>query len=359
MLLLLEEAFSPLGGKISHLQLSPRKKIGDDGRHIEFPLGTALSIVKRPHAKLRVLLNGHMDTVYSSDSPFQRAERLDANTLKGPGVADMKGGLLVMLKALELFEKSPFAEHIGWEVLINPDEEIGSVGSHHHLAEAAKRNHLGLIFEPSFPDGALVNARKGSANFTIVASGTAAHAGRDFHQGRNAIHALAAAICELSHFNKKMPHAIVNVGVVQGGQVSNIVPDMAFCRVNIRGTSENDLNHIIEKTKKNLYDIEKETEVALTLHLETLRPPKLYDKPTQELFAKLECAAKELDIPFNLRESGGASDGNILSAEGLPVIDSLGVVGGKIHTSDEYMFIPSLLERIKLTALFLMQLAPR
>src|SRR3989304_2280040 len=136
------------------------------GKGIRKPLGNALSIRKRSTAPLRIFLGAHMDTVYPADHPFQKAVRVDQNTLRGPGVADSKGGLVVMLKALEALERSPYAQSVGWEVLINPDEELGSPGSAPLLAQAAKNTHLGLVFEPPLPDGALVGARKRPATLT-------------------------------------------------------------------------------------------------------------------------------------------------------------------------------------------------
>ena len=129
------------------------------GSAVREPLGKALLIRKRPEAPLRLLLCCHTDTVYPSDHPFQKSVRIADNILRGPGVTDAKGGLVVMLLALEAFERSPWSAKLGWEVLINPDEEIGSPGSAPLLIQAAKRNDLGLIFEPSFPDGNLAGAR--------------------------------------------------------------------------------------------------------------------------------------------------------------------------------------------------------
>ena len=187
MLALLEEEFSVLGGETERVELAPQQLDDSSGTAVQVPLGRALLIRKRPTAPVRLLLCCHMDSVYPVDHPFQKAVRVADNILKGPGVTDAKGGLMVMLVALQAFERSPWAEKVGWEVLINPDEEIGSPGSAPLLIQAAKRNNLGLVFEPSLPDGNLVGARKGSGNFTAIARGKAAHAGRNPQLGRNAI----------------------------------------------------------------------------------------------------------------------------------------------------------------------------
>ena len=145
----LEEAFSPLGGAAETLHLQPITQINAHGMPFEVPMAEALRITKRPEAPIQVLLVGHMDTVYGIDHPFQKATRIDANTLNGPGVADLKGGLAIMLHALMTLERSPWANHLGWQVLLNPDEEIGSIASDPLLKEAAKGRLLGLVYEPA------------------------------------------------------------------------------------------------------------------------------------------------------------------------------------------------------------------
>lgn len=217
MILALKEDFSSLGGEIKLLPLPPRKKINEQGQMKEQPLGQALSIIKRPKAPLRVFLGGHMDTVFPADSPFQKVKKIDSKKMQGPGVIDLKGGLAIMLKALETFEESSFTHKLGWEILINPDEEIGSIGSASLFQKSAKNNHIGLIFEPSLPDGSFVSSRKGSANYTIVAHGKSSHVGRDFHLGRNAIQAMAQVVIKISNLSDPSRGIIANVGSISGG----------------------------------------------------------------------------------------------------------------------------------------------
>src|SRR5574338_328765 len=125
----LKESFQDLGGTMQEVELAPYTAIDEHGRKIERPLGHALIIKKRPKAPLQILFSGHMDTVYSQTSTFQKVSESAPGTILGPGVCDMKGGLVVLLTALQAFEKSPYAKEIGWEIIINPDEEIGSPGS--------------------------------------------------------------------------------------------------------------------------------------------------------------------------------------------------------------------------------------
>ena len=298
-----------------------------------------------------------MDTVYPPSSPFQKVERLDHNTLRGPGVADMKGGLLVMLKALETLENSPYAGKIGWEVLINPDEEVGSSGSEPLFLESAKRNHLGLIFEPAFADGSLVNERKGSANFTIVAHGKSAHAGRDFYMGRNAIILLSRCILGLDTLNNRYRQITVNVGSVEGGGALNIVPDLAICRVNVRMVNPDDLPLMKVSIQEMVNGSVPPDGTSLTIYEHGGRFPKVFDEKSQALYNALKTCGESLGMDLKWQLSGGVTDGNILAHAGLPTIDSLGVIGGHLHTPEEFMLIDSLVERTRLTACFLMKLA--
>lgn len=353
----LERTFCSLEGNMLKIPLPPRKKIDLEGRVTTVPCGQALSIIKRPEAPVRVFLGGHMDTVFPASDPFQRTEMIDNITLRGPGVTDMKGGLAIILIALETLEKTPFAEGIGWEVLINSDEENGSQSSKALLELAAKRNHIGLLFEPALPDGSIVSSRKGSLNASIIVRGKTAHAGREYHLGRNAIHSLAKVVCGLSLLNDETSGIICNVGYVSGGGAVNIVPDFALCRVNLRVNTLNQMDHIQQVIQKIIKEIQYSDQTVIEFFEESKRPPKFFDGQTEKIFKRMRECAQLLGKELQWHESGGVCDGNNLAAAGMPTIDTLGVVGSHIHTNEEHLFIGSLTERARLTALFLMQLA--
>lgn len=356
MLEILEADFLSLGGIAERIPLSGRTTVNSSGELIMHPQGEALRITKRPNAPVQILLGGHMDTVYAPTHPFQRTTQTDANTLHGPGVADMKGGLMIMLTALQAFEKHPDAANVGWEILINPDEETGSIGSEHLFIEAARQHHLGLLFEPSFADGALVSSRKGSFNFSIIARGKSAHAGRDFDKGRNAILALAKSIAQICELNNKDKDITINPGYISGGGSVNIVPDLAICRLNARAIQPTDYEYL-KKDLKNIVNANQPEGLELSLQIESARNPKLFDEKSHELFLMINRCAKEEGYTLTHRPSGGVCDGNILAKEGLPVIDTLGAIGGNIHTENEYILIDSLVQRSRLIALFLIKLA--
>lgn len=353
----IQSDFTVLGGEAEVIPLPSRKTINLQGASIESPVPAALRLMKRREAPIQLFFGGHMDTVFTLSSPFQKTSRLSNNTLRGPGVTDMKGGLAILLKGLEAFERSRFASSIGWEIVLNPDEEVGSVSSDHLFVEGAKRNDLGIIFEPAFSDGAFVHERKGSANYTIITRGRASHVGRDFHQGKNAIFAMSEIIKKLEALNDNPHHTTVNVGYIHGGGPVNIVPDFALCRLNIRMRSMEHLEAVQMKLADIVASCQQREGISATLHKDYSCPPKPFDSKTQSFFESYKLCAAELNIPFKCRESGGVCDGNRLSAAGLATLDSAGAIGGNIHTEEEYLNLDSLTERARLLTLFLIKLA--
>lgn len=353
---LLEASFSTIGATVERITLPLHKKMNRLGEEIHHLLGPALHIRKHPKAATSILLVGHMDTVYTGDHPFQKMSGIGSDRLRGPGVADMKGGLLVMLKALEVLESSRFAGALGWEVIINPDEEIGSPGSDYLFEEAAKRHRLGLVYEPAFADGSLVSSRKGSANFTLIAKGRSAHAGRDFHLGRNALAALARAVGEIDALSILDVGTTVNVARFESHFPSNIVPDRASCRVNIRAYTVAAMEEV-EKKMRAIVANQCQEGIEITVHADAASPPKPFDLPQQNLYQDIKETGEILGLALPLKESGGTCDGSRLYAHGLPNIDTMGVVGGGLHTADEYCLTDSITERAALSALFFMRLA--
>lgn len=354
---IMADNFHWLGGEMQMLDLPPLESVNKKGEVESRPLGQALRVKKRPDAPIQVFLGGHMDTVFAKEHAFQEPTFLDEKTLNGPGVTDMKGGIIVMLKALEALEQTPFKDNLGWEVLINPDEEIGSPGSRTLYKDIAGRNHLGLIFEPCMPEGTLVSTRKGSGNFVLVIHGKAAHAGRDYGAGRNAIVALADAIQALDALAGTRPGLIVNCGLVEGGTTLNTVPDLAILRFNIRIDHPDDRAYAEQQISAIVAEIGQRDGYSACLHGGFGRAPKPVTDGIKRLQKAIEECGAALDIPIGWQPSGGVCDGNNLAEHGLPNIDTMGVRGGNIHSDQEYMIVDSLLERSQLTALLLMRLA--
>ncbi len=353
----LQQLTAHLGGEQEVIDVAPWQQVDDQGEIIHHPLGRALRIRKRPNAPLQVFLCGHMDTVFAVDHHFQNVKWLDDDTINGPGVTDLKGGILVMLKALETLEKSPWAENIGWEILFNPDEEIGSPGSAPLIAEAAKRVDFGMIFEPSFPDGSLAGQRKGSGNFSVVSYGRPAHAGREHHLGRNAIRALCDFVSAMDDLNGQREGITFNPGYINGGGATNVVPDRCVHRFNIRIEKPEDEQWCIDNLNKIIDDINQRDGLELKIHGGFTRKPKVLSPANQKLLELAQACGRELGLNIDVKPTGGCCDGNNLASAGIPNIDTLGVQGGAIHSDQEFLKISSLVPRAKLSASLLMTIA--
>lgn len=346
-----------LPGQLTEHDLPAVQQLNKSGEIVEKSLAKALTYRCRPEAPFQVLLVGHLDTVFPVDHPFQTHTYRDANTLNAPGAADLKGGLLVMLTALSALEQSEYRHNIGWEILLNPDEEIGSPGSASLLAERAKHHHIGLCYEPSLPTGELISGRKGSGNFQIHVRGKAAHAGREHHLGRNAIIAAAKLSAALDALNGKAGDMTVNVGFFDGGGSVNAVPDHCLVKVNVR-VSEPAQQVLFENAlQRALDEVNQQDGFQATAVGGFHRPPKIVTPAIQHLLEMIKACGESMQLPIKWQSTGGCCDGNNLAAAGLPNVDNLGVRGGKIHSSEEFALLDSLTERAKLSALLLLKLA--
>jgi len=319
----------------------------------------ALRVRMRPQAARQILLNGHYDTVYEANDPFQRCSSLDGQTLRGPGVADMKGGLVVMLAALESLEATPEAASLGWEVLLTPDEETGSQGSAPLFIESARRHRLALVFEPARTNGDLVHSRKGTGEYIATCRGRAAHAAQVPNPGRNAILALAEFLLAAARIPEALPGVLVTVGNIRGGgAATNVVPDFAQAELDVRVTRTTDQATLFGKLQALADTINARDGFRLTLEGGFNRPPKECGPVEEAAFAAWRAAAADLGLaPFSWVHSGGGSDGNLLSAAGLPNLDGVGPIGDHLHSDRECLHVPSLVERAQIAALFLSRYA--
>lgn len=354
---LILDAFAPLGAEVELIDLPDGELVTPAGEVETVKNGRCIRLFKRPDANRRVLMTGHTDTVFAVDHPFQAPRWLDDNTLNGPGVADMKGGILVMLHALTALEASPYAQSIGWEVLLSPDEETGSLGSGPVLAERARAADIGLTYEPALADGTLAGARKGSGNYVIVASGKAAHAGREFFEGRNAVVLVSEMIGELAALTNGRPGLTVNPAVISGGVAPNVVPDKALCRFNVRLEDPADAAWFEGKLDDIVTRYSAREGFSVSLHGGINRPPKAISEANQLLMDAIAACGGELGIKVDYVPTGGCCEGNNLAAAGLPNVDTLGVRGGLIHSAEEFVLVDSFAERAKLSALILMSFA--
>jgi len=353
---LLADAFAALPGVLRLENPASVESVDATGKAIPIPHGRHLHLTVRPTAPVQLLLTGHMDTVFPEDHAFQSTRWLEDGVLNGPGVADMKGGLAVMLAALKAVEKSRLAERIGYEVVINSDEEVGSPASAALLAQAAGGKRAALTYEPAaLPDGTLAGARPGSGNFSFVVRGKSAHAGRNPEDGRNAV--VAASELALRLAMSKTPGLSINPAKIDGGGPNNVVPDLAILRVNLRPRTTDDQEIAARLIAKALDETAAAHEVFIEARGGFGRPPKPLTGEAEALFKLVREAGADLGQDIGWQPSGGVCDGNNIAACGVPVVDTMGVRGGKIHSAEEYLIVESLAERAALSALTILRLA--
>lgn len=354
---MLADAFSILPGNVSLVNPSPVESVRTDGTIDQVERGQHLVASVRPAAPVRILLTGHMDTVFPSDHPFQNIVDLEPGILNGPGLADMKGGISVMLGALQLLEKTEVASQIGYDVLINSDEEVGSASSANLIEQLAAGKTAALTYEPALPDGTLAGERGGSGNFSIIFTGKSAHAGRNPDEGRNALIAAADMALQLKAMHRE--GLSVNPAKIDGGGPNNAVPDHCILRVNFRPKSVEDQNEVQASLDKLVPVIAKEHDLNVHCHGGFGRPPKPIDSQAEKLFGLVKECGAELGLDINWRGTGGVCDGNNIAACGVPVVDTMGVRGGAIHSSEEFLIVDSLVERTQLSALTILRIAER
>lgn len=352
---LIGDAFAVLPGELRLVDPAPVDAVDALGRVQDLPHGQHLHLTVRPKAPLQILLTGHMDTVFPVDHPFQALTWLDAATLGGPGVADMKSGIAIMLAALTAVEMSPDAAMIGYDVVINSDEEVGSLASAALIAEAARGRRAALTYEPSaLPDGTMAGARPGSGNFSFTVRGRSAHAGRNPEDGRNAL--IAAADLALRLKAAVGPGLSVNPAKIDGGSPNNVVPDFAILRVNLRPATIADQARAQAIMDMATADVAAAHDVAVTVHGHFARPPKPMTPGLEQLFGIVRQAGADLGQTIGWKSTGGVCDGNNIAACGVPVIDTMGARGGSIHSMEEFLIVDSLGERAALSALTIMRL---
>ena len=352
----LADAFSTLPGEIELVEPATVTAISAEGHEFEKPHGRHMVLRVRPEAERRFVLTGHMDTVFPADHPFQDTVWLDDETINGPGTADMKGGLNVILHSLTTFEGIEGSQRVGYDVMINSDEETGSLASRALIEELARGKYAALTYEPSaLPDGTLAHARGGTGNYSITFTGKSAHAGRNPQDGRNAIVAASDLVLRIKALEAE--DITVNPAKIEGGSANNVVPDLAVLRFNIRPKSTDAMSRFEAELEALITQVAAQHDVGVHRHGGVTRPPKPVDAKAQRLFDLVKTCGAELGQQIGWKSTGGVCDGNNIAATGVPVVDTLGVRGGAIHSPDEFMIVPSLRERAALSALVLAKLS--
>lgn len=301
-----------------------------------------------------ILLAGHLDTVHDPVGPFRELSLApDRKSATGPGCVDMKGGLVTMVAALEALAEAGI--DAAWTVLLNSDEETGSYHSERTIRAASRENDIGLAVEPAMADGGLAVERLGSGLFVIEAHGRSAHVGRDFDKGVSAVTALAERLVQVARMSDAARGLIATVGPVEGGNATNVVPDLARAWGNVRFPTRSGADELGRALDRLATADDAMPRVVVRRSF--IRAAKPLTPGTQRLAELARDAAEGLGQKLPFGKTGGVCDGNIMQDEGLPTIDTLGVRGGGLHTPQEWIEIPSLVERAQLLAVLLARLA--
>lgn len=310
-------------------------------------VGPGLFVSNKPQAdKFDVLLVGHLDTVFAPGTVAERPMSEDETRLYGPGVADMKSGLLNILWAMRGLNAAD-KTRLSIAVAMNPDEETGSVWSHEWIGELAKHSRCVLVCEAARADGSLVKARKGMAGYQLTFSGVAAHAGNEPEKGRSAINALAQSILAVNALADNTRGTTLNIGVVAGGSAGNVVADSASAELDVRFW-ENEEYHRIHQALTALCEKGFLDGVTTTLTRLNHKPAMAASEETQRLMQRVEAAGKEEGIDIRWQAVGGGSDANHTAALGIPTLDGFGPIGAGFHSPAEWLDKASIEPRIRL-----------
>jgi glutamate carboxypeptidase len=297
----------------------------------------------------RVLLIGHMDTVFDAGTAVERPFRTDGSRAFGPGVSDMKGGLLLGFLAVDVLLDAGLDEFGAITYVCNPDEEIGSPFSRDAIVALAAESDAALVLEGGRENGDFVSARKGITDFRIDVEGRAAHAGVEPEKGRSALLEAAHKTIALQDLNGRWPGVTVNVGVGRGGTRTNVVPERAVLEVDVRAPTEAHLRDV-EAEIRSMCSSAVIPDVRVRFTENGWHRPMEKSSPTAALAALAIDVAAGLGFELRDAATGGASDANTTSAAGVPTIDGLGPVGGDDHAPGEWIDLDSIAPRMALLA---------
>jgi glutamate carboxypeptidase len=314
--------------------------------------GDHLLARKRGSSEKRLLCIGHMDTVFPEGEAKSRPFRIEGDKAYGPGVLDMKGGIVVLLSSLHaIMEAAPDLYGVlDLTVFLNSEEEIGSPTSTPHIIREAQAADTACIFEPARPNGQVVVKRKGVGRYHLTVHGKAAHAGSQPELGVSAIEQLARTILEFHSLTDLEDGLTVNVGIIRGGSRANIIADEAYAEIDVRVIDQAQIHRVQEEFNRICRPQRDGIQVELSGGISF--PPMLKTERSLELLGLVREAGRELGVDIDEIPTGGGSDGNHTSHY-APTIDGLGPQGTAAHSPDETLIVPTLVERSKVFVLFI------
>ena len=326
----------------AHIERIPQKHRGDQLRVIFAP--------NQPRAAGRLLVLGHYDTVYSTGTLKEMPFRISGDKAYGPGIFDMKAGIVQALFALQALQRAGVRPQKQIVFLWTSDEEIGSESSRKLIETEARRSDAVFVLEPSFgPRGLVKTARKGVGEAQLIVQGRASHAGLAPEEGINAVHELAAQLTRIEKWNDTRRGISINADIVEGGTRTNVIAEHARAVLDLRALRTSDMRSV-EHRLQGLRPVHKGAKLKITGGFD--RPP-LERKMCAALFTRAKALAKQMNLSLGECTAGGGSDGNFTGALGIPTLDGFGAVGDGAHSNHEYILTNTMPVRAALLAALL------
>lgn len=312
-------------------------------------LGDNILITHSEAVNPQILVIAHMDTVFPEGTAKLRPFNIKEDRAHGPGVADMKASQVALIHAIKHLIDNEDDAYKNLVIILNSDEEIGSPISKELIKRVSKDVSYAIVMEPARKDGRIVTSRRGGGRYILNVKGVASHSGVAPEEGKSAIQELAHKVIKLNNLSDHDNGISINVGIIEGGQATNMIPDSATCEVDVRVATEDQSEEVIGKINDIVSKPDvKGTEIELTGGIN--RPPMEFDEDNEELFNIVEEVGEELGINVNNTHTGGGSDASFPSSLGVATIDGMGPIGGKLHNEGEYLELDSFTERTILLA---------
>ncbi|SOC42891.1 M20 family metallopeptidase [Salinicoccus kekensis] len=297
----------------------------------------------------QILIIAHMDTVFDKGTVKERPFTIEGDRAYGPGVADMKASQVSLIYAIKYLQDNEDEGFKNLKIILNSDEEIGSKVSQKLIKKTSEKVAYSIVMEPARKDGSIVTSRRGGGRYILNVKGIASHSGVAPEEGKSAIEELAHKVIKLNNLSEHKEGVSINVGLIKGGQATNMVPDTASCEVDVRVTNEEQAEEVVKKIEEIVSEPDIEgTKIELSGGIN--RPPMEFDKENKELFNLVTKVGKDLGIEVKNTHTGGGSDASFSSSQGVATIDGMGPIGGKLHNEGEYLDLKSFTERTLLLA---------
>ncbi|MEH3116488.1 MAG: glutamate carboxypeptidase [Methylorubrum populi] len=306
----------------------------------------------------RILLIAHMDTVFPTGEAVRRPFTITGDRMIGPGVVDDKGGIALGLSTLRILRDLKFTNFRTITFLLNSNEEIGSPGARALIGTQAREHDVVLNLEPGRPADGLVISRKGSGVLRVDVKGRSAHAGVAPDSGRNAATELSHQVLQIGKLGDRAKETTVNVTQMKAGTAVNVIPDAASAQADVRAFVPEEFDRV-ERDASRIAETPLVPDTSTSVRLARGFPPMPRNADTDELAARTQAIYGEIDRTLTLESSGGASDAGFSAAAGTPTIDGLGIVGGQIHTPNEYGEVKSIVPRLYLLTRLIMDLGKK